>query len=178
MDDSQLLQTREQEFKAKKWDRMFVSRSVIMSKAFLALKTPAACQIYLIFLNKCVWKEAQGKRKQKNNYYHDNNGEIQFSYKEAQEKFGISSGKFTRAIDELIRVGLIDIAHSGFGLHKDVTLYAISERWQQYGTDDFKIQVRKKCTGLGFRKGNTLGQHCKTERTVVNEDYVTVACSG
>ncbi len=56
-----------------------------------------------------------------------NNGEIRFTYLEAQEKWGIAPGKFRRAIDELVRVGLIEITDTGFGLHKDATLYAISE---------------------------------------------------
>ncbi|MBC8470335.1 MAG: hypothetical protein H8D56_12760 [Planctomycetes bacterium] len=42
------LKTREQRFRAMKWDRMFVSRSVITSKAFLALRTAAACQVFSV----------------------------------------------------------------------------------------------------------------------------------
>ena len=35
-------------------------------------------------------------------------------------EYGISPGKFTRAIEDLLRVWLIDITKSGFGLHKDI----------------------------------------------------------
>ena len=68
MDREEQLMTREQDFKAKKWDRMFVSRSVITSKAFLSLSTAAACQVYLIFLSKCRYERAQGKPKRKAPY--------------------------------------------------------------------------------------------------------------
>ena len=44
----------------------------------------------------------------------------------------------------LIRVGLIDISRTGLGLHRDVTLYAISERWEKYGTDEFVVKKRPK----------------------------------
>ena len=89
-----------------------------------------------------------------------NNGEIQFTYTEALEKWGIKDGKFTRAIDELIRVGLIDIAKAGFGLHKDVSLYAISNRWEKFGTDEFVVKKRqKRKQQLGFTKGNSYGKN-------------------
>ncbi|GAH34362.1 unnamed protein product [marine sediment metagenome] len=91
-----------------------------------------------------------------------NNGEIQFSYREAKKEHHISNGRFTRAIDDLIRVGLIDIAKTGFGLHKDVTLYAISDRWKKFGTDEFMVKKRqKRKQNLGFAKGNSYGKNCR-----------------
>jgi hypothetical protein len=143
--DIDVLMTREQRFKARKWDKMFVSRSVITSKAFLALKTACACQVYLIFLSKRRWEKVQTRPMRREKEWRiTNNGEIQFTYGEAEQKYGISAGKFTRAIDDLIRVGLIDITRSGLGLKKDVTLYAISDRWQKYGTDEFVVKKRPK----------------------------------
>jgi hypothetical protein len=163
-----LLQTKEQQFKQRKWDRMFVSRSLITSKAFLSLKTAAACQVTLIFLNKCKWEKVQGKTaKRKAPYFLANQGKIQFSYKEAKQKYGMSSGKFTRAIDEVVENGLIDIAKSGLGLHKDVTLYAISDRWLKFGTDEFVIQKRpKREQQFGFTNKNKLGRNCKKQNKI------------
>jgi hypothetical protein len=150
--DIDALRTREQRFKARKWDKMFVSRSTITSKAFLALKTPASCQVFLIFLSKCRWEKVQARPMSREREWRmTNNGEIQFTYIEAEENYGIPAGKFTRAIDDLIRVGLIDITKTGLGLHKDVTLYAISNRWERYGTDAFVVKKRPKRTEqLGF----------------------------
>lgn len=89
-----------------------------------------------------------------------NNGEIQFSYLEAEKKYGIKAGRFTRAIDELMRVGFIDIAKTGFGLQKDVTSYAISNRWEKFGTDEFIVVRRpKRKQRLGFAKGNSYGKN-------------------
>jgi len=124
---------------------MFVSRSVITSKAFLDLRTACACQVYLIFLNKCRWEKMQARPMHREREWQiTNNGEIQFTYKEAIEKYGIPAGKFTRAIDELLRVGLIDIAKSSLGLHKDFTRYAISDRWKKFGSDEFVVKKRQR----------------------------------
>ena len=143
--DINALMTREQRFKARKWDKMFVSRKVITSKAFLDLKTAASCQVYLIFLSKCRVEKVQTRPMSREKEWQvTNNGEIQFTYIEAESYYGISAGKFTRAIDENIRVGLIDIAKTGLGLHKDVTLYAISDRWEKFGTDEFVVMKRPK----------------------------------
>jgi hypothetical protein len=160
------IMTREQRFKASKWDKMFVSRSVITSKAFLALKTATACQVYMIFLNKCRWEKVQARPMRREKEWRiTNNGEIQFTYDEALNNWGISEDRFKRAIDGLVRVGLIDITKSGFGLKKDKSLYAISDRWEKYGTDEFIYMERpKRKQKLGFRKGNTYGRNCRPKK--------------
>ncbi len=150
---------------------MFVSKRMITSKAFRSLKTAVACQVYMIFLTKCVPKQVDGKPKRKYGWFIANNGEIQFTYIEAEEKWGISSGKFKRAIEQLVVVGLIDIAKSGFGLHRDLSLYAISDRWEKYGTDEFvQMERPKRKQKIGFRKGNKHGKNCKPKKksTVMN----------
>ncbi len=125
------LKTREQKFREVKWDKMYLSKRLITSEAFRSLKTAAACQAFMIFLYKCQVKPIEGSPKRKKEYYIANNGEIQFTYDEALEKWRITQKKFTKAIDELVRVGLIDITKSGFGLKKDKSLYAISDRWEK-----------------------------------------------
>ena len=155
------LKTKEQLFKEIKWGKMYVSRKMITSPAFLNLKTAAACQVFMIFLYKCQWKQIEGSPRRKKDYYLANQGEIQFTYDEALEKWEISQKKFTKAIDELVRVGLIDIAYSGFGLQKDKSLYAISDRWEKFGMDyEFVIMKRlKRKQNLGFTKGNSYGKN-------------------
>ena len=163
MDREDSLRTREQRYKARHRDRMFVSRKMMTSQAFLSLKTAAACQVFMIFLNKCQWENARIRPGSRDKAWRlANNAQIQFSYREALEKYGIKDGRFKKAIDELLRVGLIDIAHSGLGVHKDSTLYAISNRWEKFGTDEFESAERPKRTEkLGFRKGNQHGRHCR-----------------
>jgi len=166
------LMTREQKFKSRKWDKMFVSRRTITSKAFLALRTACACQMYLIFLSKCRMEKIQARPMHREKEWQiTNNGDIQFTYIEAETDYGIPAGKFTRAIDELIRVGLIDITKTGLGLHKDVTLYAISDRWLKYGTNEFIEKKRpKRKQQFGFTNKNRFGRNCmRTETTSMDK---------
>ena len=89
-----------------------------------------------------------------------NQGEIVFPYKDIMKIFDVTDGAVRNMIDSLIRVGLLDIAHSGLGLAKDPTLYAISDRWELYGQDEFVVMKRPKCKrGFGFQRGNTLGKY-------------------
>ena len=157
------LKTREQRFREMKWDKMFVSRSVITSKAFLALRTATACQVYLLFLSKCRMEKVQARpMRSEKEWRITNNGEIQFTYLEAKKKWGILGGRFTRAIDDLMRVGLIDIAKTGCGLHKDVTLYAISDRWKKLDADDEFVKMKrpKRTQQYGFINKNKHGRNC------------------
>ncbi len=155
------LKTREQRFKETKWDRMFVSRKMITSEAFRALKTAAACQVFMIFLNKCIPDRVQTRPMRREKEWRiTNNGEIQFTYNEALGKWAITQKQFTKAIDEVIRVGLIDITKSGFGLQKDKSLYAIGDHWEKFGTGEFVAKKRqKRKQQLGFTKGNSYGKN-------------------
>ena len=174
---TELVETREQRHQTYKSDRMFVSKKHITSLAVRSLRTAAACKVFLVFLTKCQWKPIEGARRRKKEYYLANQGEIQFTYNEAKNKWGIGSKKFTRALDELIRVGLIDIARTGYGLHKDVTLYAISDRWEKFGADEFvakKRRKRKQQLGFTNRKQSQLKQTQRSPTTVEQQSSTTV----
>jgi hypothetical protein len=135
---------------------------MILSQAFASLPTPAAYRVLFIFLNKCCWQWLRRPCTRERTWTITNNGEIQFSYLEALEKYGLTDGVFKRAIDALIAAGFIDIAHSGYGLEKDVTLYAISDRWEHYDTAQFKHAERPRRTQkIGFRRGNKHGKNAK-----------------
>lgn len=156
------LKTREYKLTEGKRDCMFISKAKVKSKAWLSLKTSAACQVYTLFMTKCLVERRPIKPGcNVTDWVIKNNGKIQFTYMEALKKWGIKNGKFRKAIDELIRVGLVDIIHSGFGLYKDVTLYALSNRWKKFGTDKFIVKERTKRKSLGFRKGNAHGKDSK-----------------
>ena len=84
-----------------------------------------------------------------------NNGEIVFTYAEAQSKFGIARSTFRNSIDLLVNFGFIDITHHGGGMLKDWSRYGISERWREYGKEDFIKKFRQKDTRkLGYTKDN------------------------
>ena len=60
-----------------------------------------------------------------------------FTFDEA-ELFGLTRKQFARAIRELHAVGIIDVVKKGSGKHKDYSLFAWSERWRKYSTDQFE----------------------------------------
>lgn len=152
--------TRDQKHKAKAWDRMFISRSLITSPAFLSLRRVASPKVLLLFMTKCVMDKPQHKPRSKREYVIANNGKIQFSYLEAQDTWGILRQAFRDAIDELIEHGFIDIEKQGNGIHKDCSLYSISDRWKDYGTPEFVVKSRpRRESHYGFCKGNKRGQN-------------------
>ncbi|MFC1739443.1 hypothetical protein ACFL1G_10400 [Planctomycetota bacterium] len=146
--------------KSETWTGIWLKRRLILSEAFRALKTSSSHVVLMIFMSKRDMQEAGlGKRKE---WIIQNNGEITFTYKEAEQKYGISNSRFTKALDELIDKGFIDIAAPGVGVYKLSTLYSISERWKDYGTPDFVKKERKKGTiNRGFQIGNRYGRNCR-----------------
>jgi hypothetical protein len=147
--------TAGQKYKRRRSKDFYFPRDILFSKAFRQL-TGTAIFVYMIFRTKMSMKPYEGsksKRSGKDKYYCQNINEIQFTYKEALEKHGLTRPRFVRAIDWLIKVGLIDIIHQGSGLYKDVSLYGISDRWMKYGTDEFIVKNRaKRKVHWGFTK--------------------------
>ena len=67
--------------------------------------------------------------------------DISFTYAEGQKL--MSKKTFTRSMDKLIEVGLIDlVTHRPFSAACNI--YGLSRRWHNYGTNDFKIMSRPK----------------------------------
>lgn len=143
-----------------------LEQRLLKSKAYRSLRTPTSYFVLGIFMTKR--QMVKGGRSGKERWDIINNGEIEFTYPEAKKKYGISSGAFRNAIDELREKGFIDIAATGMGVHKVKTLYSISDRWKLYGTPGYepaKPRPRKPIN-RGFQKGNTLGRNCKKKSTV------------
>jgi hypothetical protein len=69
----------------------------------------------------------------------DNSRDLSFTYQEGTRL--MSRYRFTRAIDALIEVGLIDIVRH-LPQAREATIYGLSDRWHHYGTADFKQQKR------------------------------------
>ena len=134
--------------------KIFIDADLVLSPAFLQL-TGAAPQVYLLFLRRRRMVKLGRKGKEK--WIIENDGEIVFPYAEAKEKFGITPPRFQRALDQLVEHGFIDITHSGGGMLRDISKYAISTRWMDYGTSKFIEKQRPKDTrGLGFKKKGAL----------------------
>ncbi len=142
---------------------------MVKSLVWLSL-SGAAKSIYLIFRTKCQIVKFKGKPGKRGPVI-INNGQIVFTYAEAKRKYSITPSRFRRALDELIEKGFIDIADTGMGVHKVTTFYAISERWRDYGTQEFKKVDRPKpsIANPGFKKGNELWKRaCKKKSSGEN----------
>jgi hypothetical protein len=73
--------------------------------------------------------------------------DISFTYKEGTKL--MSKAVFTRSIDKLIEVGLVDLVrHMPYS--SSCNIYGLSHRWHKYGTPDFKKKTRPK-------------RHCKNQ---------------
>jgi len=130
--------------------KIVIDAGLVLSRAFLNL-TGAAPHVYLLFLRRR--RLVKLGRTGKERWVIGNNGEIVFPYAEAENKFGITRPRFQRALDQLVEHGFIDIVHPGGGMTKDISKYSISDRWLNYGTNNFIHKHRKKDTrGLGFKK--------------------------
>jgi len=130
----------------------FVEKEILRSKAFKELPG-TAIQVLMWFYLKRKLKNMGSRGKEK--WIIINNGEIVFSYADAEKKYGLTRARYSRALNALIEKGFIDIDHHGGGMMGDCTLYAISERWRNYGTDQFIPKHRPKDKrGLGFTQKN------------------------
>ena len=144
----------------------FIPNSFIESAAFRELtrhKHGYAIEFLFIVLSRRVY--ANGTKigdKPSLTFGVTNNGNIQFTYKEASEKYGFSVSTFRDSIDKNMKIGCLDIAKpSKLGTNNNDTLttkFTISDRWQKYGTPDFKEKWRPKATvrkGRKWKKGES-----------------------
>lgn len=131
-------------------DRFYLPKSLVTSKAFKSL-TKTSTTVYINFRLKCTVQKPHNSRARDKPWLITNNGQLVYTYSEAKKE-EISGRSFTRAIDELVEKGFIDIAHSGSGIKGDVSFYAISDRWAFWGAADFVERRRKKDRrrGRGF----------------------------
>ena len=147
-----------------------LERDLLINNAFRLL-SGIAKTIYFDFLMKCRVKKMKSKPGRKAEIVILNNGEITYSYAEALNK-GITRPRFNRAIRELVKHGFIDIAHSGSGGVKgDMSLYAISDRWQAWGTESFKERTMSKDT----RGGRGFSIYWQRKKSIIGNDIVTQA---
>ena len=118
-----------------------LDQNLLKSKVWLSLNGISK-GLYLLFM--CRRKMTKvGKRGHERNVC-TNSKELQFTYREAKNKYGITNSRFSRGIDSLIEKGFIDIIKQG-ALLQEVTLYGLSDRWEKYDTLEFEKKKRKKC---------------------------------
>ena len=151
-----------------------LEQRLVKADAWISLSGTAKA-VYLLFRTKCRVGRPPGKPG-KRGWTILNNGELVFTYGEAQQKYGIPASRFRRALDELIEKGFIDVAASGMGVHKVTTLYAIAERWRDYGTAAFRLAKRPQPSihNPGFKRGNKLWRQTSEKNTSVESAHGAV----
>ncbi len=106
-----------------------ISRVMIESESYRAIKTVSAAKALAVFIVKFGHAEATTGRP-----------ECGFSYTEAQKLHGIPRKSFSRGLQELHSLGLIDAITKGGEWKRNQwtsTIYRKSERWRKYGTPDY-----------------------------------------
>lgn len=126
---------------------------LVDSKPFAALTTGASVKTLVWFWGMVEYP--RGKRKKGAEPVIGridkiaNNGELSFTYQEAEWR-GIKQVRFRRALKDLHRLGFIDISRQGHGIGGEYTKYAISTRWQAYGTPEWQEIPYPKSYKEGF----------------------------
>ena len=156
-------------------DGMFIPKRMHRCRAFREL-TASSILVLLEFLS----RRQLVKFGRRDRWLIKNNGEIVLTYAEITAKFGIARSTFRNSIDQLVKLGFIDIAHHGGGMMKDSSKYGISERWREYGKEEFIKKSRKKDNRkLGYTKDNWEGRtgrkrKCKSKIGINNDTYSSI----
>jgi hypothetical protein len=83
-----------------------------------------------------------------------NQGEIVFTYAEAEELGMKSSKTFYQVLHELIEKGFIEKAEQGTWYLRQPTMFSISSRWRKFGMPNYQQREIKRVLpdGVGFLK--------------------------
>ena len=149
---------------------------LLNSKAYGELK-PTARKLLegfyrLIKKEKIYINNKAGKRSKKYEWVPINLDNIIFTYKQMMEYTNKTRGTINYSLDQLIELGFIDIMHHGQAYKRDdCSIYAISERWKNYGTSKFIKKTRTK----DYRRGHTLRNYQEKRRKELKTDLLKIA---
>ena len=145
---------------------IFIERDILESDAFWDI-TSVGTQVYMVFLMKRVLSDKSfGKDKAR---IVANNGEITYTFVEARKNHKIPKSTFLRARDQLIKVGLIEIAEDGGSHH--TTKYAISNNWRNYPEQTFERPKSGNLVGIKTRwkKGTVISDTNNPISTAISD---------
>jgi hypothetical protein len=110
----------------------YLKADLMKSKAFVSLGT-AAIKVYLGLRLRLFVKQKKRKYMGKQHYEDINPRNLIYTYDQIQEEWGIKSrSTVTKAIDELVDKGLVDIVRQGSGTFKQTSIYGLSDRWEKW----------------------------------------------
>lgn len=124
--------------------KTWIDNAILTSEAWRSVRGVAP-HIFMLFLSKR--KMAKRNKRVKADWICININELNFTHDEAK-KAGYTEKEFLLAIRKLIDRGFLDVVQYGGGVEKNKTVYALSNRWMKYGTDEFVKSVRVK-----YRRG-------------------------
>ncbi|MFC1551206.1 hypothetical protein ACFL6P_01450 [Candidatus Latescibacterota bacterium] len=150
--------------KLPKCEYVNLSNRLLNSDAFWTLSTNAIRVLLIFYMKRRFYKKSYAKSKRIPTNFVINNGEITFSYNEA-EAYGIKSDTFRRAIDKLLEVGFIDI--NILGTQRRMTKYSISNRWEKYNTSEFQIKERRKRKNYKPGEGTRFKKRIRRTRNIL-----------
>jgi hypothetical protein len=144
----------------------WVERKLFESKAFIALGGVAP-QVLILFLGKRQIRNVQiGK---KNRRICVNCDSISFTYIEAEQQYGITKSRFSRALKDLLAKGFITCEYKGGGYQRDKSIYALSENWQHWSPGTVFEKRKKESVERGF---------CKPKKQISTPKIVPIHSSG
>jgi hypothetical protein len=139
----------------------WLERKMFLSKAYWNLGG-AAPQLLTYFLSKRIRKNKKDRKGQNDDQWINLNN-INVTYKELENLFtkvgdekksGITQPRITRAIDQLLEKGFIEIVHAGGAYKMDKTVYALVDKWITW-VPGVVFSRRKKDVHRGFQDKNT-----------------------
>ena len=125
---------------------IFIERELYLSEAFNSLGK-VALRVLIAFLDKRVREnsgKARDKKGNKRKPKFNNLDKIYLTYGELEKKYWILPQSATRAIDELLAKGFIEIKHKGGAYKHDKTRYALVNKWMLWRKGNSPFSERKK----------------------------------
>jgi DNA-binding MarR family transcriptional regulator len=154
-------------------DRLVLSKNMLHSKAVVKL-TGAAKQILIeLYMRLKLDSYNSPKCSKRNNqqFFASNNGQLVLTYSGIHKQFGYSTATISKAIDQLVDNGLIEIATLGCGVMRQSHKIALITNWQKYGTADFKVGAgkAKEPVNGGFKKQKNLEKTSEAKAGITSE---------
>lgn len=132
-----------------KWTR--IETEMYTSKAFLSLNATAV-KILILFLGKRKLIFPKDRKGGKGAMVCENCDELTMTYKELENgPFYFTKPRITRALDELLAKGFIEIVDPGGAYRKHKAVYALSDLWRQWTPETRPFNKRTRDAKRGFQ---------------------------
>jgi hypothetical protein len=152
---------------------IFIERKLYLSDAFLALSKNAR-MVLLAFLD-CRQTNPAFKKAVKGGFRADRYvdlDKIKMPYVKLNQRYGVPVQSVSRALDELLAKGFIEIKHTGGAGEHDQSIYGLVDDYLRW-SDGITFRQRKKDVRRGFQ-GKGLGAllpNCNQVSHAKSESY-------